>query len=175
MIVIKYHALVTIYNENAPIYLLIDGQPFSIYTYPQFILRILFPTLTFSKMYNTSVLFYCDSEDIFSRANNSMLYSENEPPFDKTNKVACAPSEDSDQPGYPLSLIRVFAVRMKKAWVLSYPLNAQRRLCSDWAYAPSDLSLRWAHMPLCWFCHEVAQMSFLKTRKYVCQKVAIKP
>ena len=32
----------------------------------------------------------------------------------------CAPSEDSDQPGHPPSLIIVFAVRMKKAWVLSY-------------------------------------------------------
>ena len=30
---------------------------------------------------------------------------------DKTNKVACAPSVDSDQPGPPPSLIRVFAVR----------------------------------------------------------------
>ena len=54
-------------------------------------------------------------------------------------------SEDSDQPGYPPSLIRVFAVHMKKAWVLSYPLNAQRRLWSDWADAQADLSLRWAH------------------------------
>ena len=51
-----------------------------------------------------------------------------EPPRDKTNKMACAPSEDSDQPGHPPSLIRVFAVRMKKAWVLSYLLSAQRRL-----------------------------------------------
>ena len=57
----------------------------------------------------------------------------------------CAPSEDSDQPGLPHSLIRVFAVRMKKAWVLSYPLSAQRRLWSDWADAQADLSLRWAH------------------------------
>ena len=40
----------------------------------------------------------------------------------------CAPSEDSDQPGHPPSLIRVFAVRMKKAWTLSYPLNTQQRL-----------------------------------------------
>ena len=47
---------------------------------------------------------------------------------DKTNRMACAPSEDSDQPGHPPSLIRVFAVRLKKAWVLSYPLSAQRRL-----------------------------------------------
>ena len=68
-----------------------------------------------------------------------------EPSRDKTNKMACAPSEDSDQPGHPLSLIRVFAVCMKKAWVFSYPLSAQRRLWSDWADAQADLSLRWAH------------------------------
>ena len=34
---------------------------------------------------------------------------------------------------------------MQKAWDLSYPLSAQRRLCSDWAVAQADLSLRWAH------------------------------
>ena len=49
-------------------------------------------------------------------------------PHDNTNKMECAPSEDSDQPGHPPSLIRVFAVRMKKAWVLSHLLSAQRRL-----------------------------------------------
>ena len=38
-----------------------------------------------------------------------------EPPHDKTSKMACAPSEDSDQPGHPPSLTRVFAVRLKKA------------------------------------------------------------
>ena len=47
------------------------------------------------------------------------------PPHDKTNKMACAPSEDSDQSGHPPSLIRVFVVRMKKALVLSYPLSAE--------------------------------------------------
>ena len=45
----------------------------------------------------------------------------------------------------PPSLIRVFAVRMKKAWVLSRPLSAKRRLWSDWADVQADLSLRWAH------------------------------
>ena len=39
----------------------------------------------------------------------------------------------------------VFAVHMKKAWVLSYPFNAQQRLWSDWADVQADLSLRWAH------------------------------
>ena len=53
----------------------------------------------------------------------------------------CAPSEDLDQ----RSLIRVFAVRLKKAWVLSYPLSAQGRLWSDWADAQVDLCLRWTH------------------------------
>ena len=57
----------------------------------------------------------------------------------------CASSEDSDQPGHPPSLIRVFAARMKKHSVLSYPLSAQRRLWSDWADAQADLSLCWAH------------------------------
>ena len=38
----------------------------------------------------------------------------------------CAPSEDSDQSGHPPSLSRVFALRLKKAWVLSYPLNASK-------------------------------------------------
>ena len=63
----------------------------------------------------------------------------------QNQQCGCAPSEDSDQPGHPPSLIRVFAVRMKKAWVLSYPLSAQRRLWSDWADAQADLSLRWVH------------------------------
>ena len=42
---------------------------------------------------------------------------------DKTNKTTC-----TERPGHPPSLISVFAVRMKKAWVLNYPLSAQRRL-----------------------------------------------
>ena len=49
------------------------------------------------------------------------------------------------------SLIRVFAVRMKKAWVLSYPLSAQRKLWSDWADAQADLRLCWVHSHLVGF------------------------
>ena len=52
----------------------------------------------------------------------------NEPPRDKTDEMACAPGEDSDQLSHPPSLIRVFVVRMKKAWVFIYPLSAQRSL-----------------------------------------------
>ena len=69
----------------------------------------------------------------------------------------CAPSEDSDQPGHPPSLISVFAVRMKKARVLSYPLSAQQRLirlggCPGW----SESSL--GAQSLCWFCHVTAHV-----------------
>ena len=64
-----------------------------------------------------------------------MLWRTNEPQNDKTNKMICAPSEDSDQPGHLPSPIRVFAVCMKKSWVLSYPLSTQRRFWSDWADA----------------------------------------
>ena len=63
----------------------------------------------------------------------------------------CAPSEDSDQPGHSPSLIRVFAVRLKEAWILSYPLSTQRKLWTDWADAQADLSLPWAHRHLVGF------------------------
>ena len=56
-----------------------------------------------------------------------------EPRHDKSNKMGVR------------AVWSVFAVRMMKAWVLSYPLSAQRRLWSDWADAQADLSLRWAH------------------------------
>ena len=50
----------------------------------------------------------------------------------------CAPNEDSDQPGHPPSLIRVFAVRMKKAWVLSYTDLIVRLI---WVFAGRTLTL----------------------------------
>ena len=53
------------------------------------------------------------------------------------------------------SLIRVFAVHMKKAWVLSHPLSAERRLIR--------LGGRMlGAQQFCWFCHETAQMSLFK-------------
>ena len=62
------------------------------------------------------------------------------------SRLVTKPTKWSVRPAKtPPSLIRVFAVHMKKAWVLSYPLSAQRRLWSDWANAQADLSLRWAH------------------------------
>ena len=76
---------------------------------------------------------------------------------------------------HPPNLIRVFAVRIKKAWVISYPLSAQRRLWSDWADAQAELSLRWVHTHFVGFV--ISWLSFtpvwswnldscLKLRKY---------
>ena len=80
---------------------------------------------------------------------------------DKTNKMICAPSEEADQHGHPPSLIRVFDVRMKKHWALSYLLSALRRLWSDWADVQADLSIRWAQKTLCWFWREAAHFNFI--------------
>ena len=78
----------------------------------------------------------------------------------QNQRCECVPSEDWDQPGHPPVLIRVFAVRLKKAWVRSYPMSAQRRLWSDWADAQTDLSLRWAHSHFVGF---VCRGSFLSS------------
>ena len=82
----------------------------------------------------------------------------NEPPHHKTNKWPVHPAKTQNQPGHPHSLIRVFADRMKKGWVLGYPSSAQQRLWSFWADAQADLSLCWAYMPFFWFCHGAAQI-----------------
>ena len=63
----------------------------------------------------------------------------------KPTKWVCAQRRLRSACASASSLIRVFAVRMKKAWILSYPLSKRRRLWSDWADAQADLSLRWAH------------------------------
>ena len=85
-----------------------------------------------------------------------LFYPEHEKQKHQLNCTVCIQQKDLDQPGHLPSLIRDFAVRMKKGWSLSYPLNAQRRLRSDWADAQTDLSLCWAHRPFCWFCHNAA-------------------
>ena len=37
----------------------------------------------------------------------------------------------------------------------------------DWA---DDLNLHWAHMPLCWFCHEAADMMLKQTDETISSK-----
>ena len=48
--------------------------------------------------------------------------------------MVCVSSEDSDQPGHPPSLIRVFDVCMKKAWV-QHTVKTLVRLGECWAYS----------------------------------------
>ena len=71
-----------------------------------------------------------------------------------------APSEDTDQPGHPPSLIRVVVVRSMGSFEDTSFLHVDSEDWSDWADAQADLRFRWVHMPLCWFCHVVAQFSF---------------
>ena len=85
---------------------------------------------------------------------------------DETNKMACAPSDESNQPGHPPRLIWVFAIHMNKVWVLSYPLRAQQRLWSDWADAQADLSLRWAQSHIVGFV--------MKWLKWLCRARSLK-
>ena len=51
-----------------------------------------------------------------------------EPPLDKTNKMTFVLSEDSDQPGHPPSLIRVFAVRSVGSLGPNFTSSGQRKL-----------------------------------------------
>ena len=98
-----------------------------------------------------------------------------EPPHDKTNKwfvhltksqisLGVRPlwsdcsHEESLGPKLPIEHTPKTLV---KAHSENPDQSAQRRLWSDWANAQADLSLRWAHMPFCWFCHEAAHI-FLK-------------
>ena len=57
----------------------------------------------------------------------------------------CAPSERSRSAWASAQSDQSVCCPREKAWVLSFPLSAQRRLWSDWADAQADLSLRWAH------------------------------
>ena len=51
-----------------------------------------------------------------------------EPPHAKTNKVTFVPSEDSDQPGHPPRLVRVFAVRSVGSLGPNFASGGQRRI-----------------------------------------------
>ena len=66
------------------------------------------------------------------------------------NRLMTKPSKWHVRPAktqISLDICSDFAVRLKKAWVLSYPLSAQLRLIRLGA-AQANLSLRWAHIIL---------------------------
>ena len=120
-----------------------------------------------------STLFYsCESWTLTAELERRIQVPEIriEPRHVKSNKMS-APSEDSNQPGHPLSLIRVFAVRMKKAWVLIYPISAQRRLWLDWEDAQADPSLRWAHTHFVGFV--ISQLKYYRRLLNISYKVRV--
>ena len=95
-------------------------------------------------------LFSYKSEKVLKQ--DSWLHHQNpfDMPHNKTNKIACAPSEDSDQSDQSLH-----CPHEESLGDLSYPLSAQQRLirlgrcpgCSESALGAQSF---------CWFCHEVA-------------------
>ena len=72
------------------------------------------------------------------------MSTQREPRHDKTNKMSVRPAKTQISLGIR-PVWSVFAVRMKKVWVLCYPFSAQQRRWSDWEDAQADLSLRWVH------------------------------
>ena len=111
-----------------------------------------------------------DSSDHVHQYLSNSYYLE--PPHDKTNKIACALSEDSDQLGHTPSLI---GVRMKKACVLSYPLSTQRRLWSDWADGRHNTILhrvRFFHQACDILCLSFSYMPYLTMWDKVSQNLA---
>ena len=68
-----------------------------------------------------------------------------------TKWPVCPAKTWSDQSGYSPRLISVFAV-------FALGTHKAHKEGSDLTrYAQADLSLRWAHRSLCWFCHALAQ------------------
>ena len=66
----------------------------------------------------------CDEMYICSYVDSGKKHFE--PPHDKTNYMTFVPSEDSDQPGHPPNLIRVFAVRSMGSLGPSFASGGQR-------------------------------------------------
>ena len=83
---------------------------------------------------------------------------KNELPHDKTNKMTVCQAKTQ----ISLGIRQVWSESLLCAqWLakdLSF-LHADSELWSDCADAQADLSLRWAHMPFCWFCLEAAQIT----------------
>ena len=57
------------------------------------------------------------------------------------------------RPAKTQRLISIFTARLKKHWVLSYPMSTLQRLGPDWVAAQADLSLQLGHViPLALSC-----------------------
>ena len=82
-----------------------------------------------------------------------ICFTQYVPPRDKTNKMSARPAETWISLGI-CPVWSIFTVRMKKAWILRYPLSAQKRLWKDCPVWSESLL---GAQPHCWFCDEAAQ------------------
>ena len=91
----------------------------------------------------------------FQAASNKEII---ELPHDKTNKITVRPAKIRNS----LGICPVWSESsVCTQWeLLKVSSCGQQRLWSDLAYAQADLSLCWAHMPFCCFCHEAAQILY---------------
>ena len=81
----------------------------------------------------------------------------------QNQQCGCLPSKDSDQPGHPPSLIRVFAVGMKKAWVGPYlPIERTAKTLIRLGGCPGWSESSMCAHSFCWFCHEAAHRQFME-------------
>ena len=90
------------------------------------------------------------------------LFSLNEPPHDKTKKWHVRPAKTQISPGIRPGWSESSLYTHRVAKDRSFFSFGERRLWPDWTDAQADLSLRWAHMLFCLFCHEVAQICWTK-------------
>ena len=82
----------------------------------------------------------------------------------KTNKMTVRPAKTQIN----LGICPVWSESwLCTQWVAKDPsfLHADSEDWSDWADAHADLSLRWAHIPVCWFCHETAHIRYTWNQK----------
>ena len=84
--------------------------------------------------------------------------------FDKTNKMTVCPAKTQISLGVRLVWSRVFAVHSMEdlsfLHVASKDSDQTGQIWSNWADAQADLSLGWAYMPFCWFCHAAAHLYY---------------
>ena len=81
---------------------------------------------------------------------------KHEPRHDKTNNVAMRPAKIQ----ISLGIRPVRSESSLSAWrkLESLATHLAHSEDSDQTGRMPELRLRWAHMPFCWFCHEVAQI-----------------
>ena len=92
------------------------------------------------------------------------------------NKMICAPSEDSDQPGHPPSLIRVFAVRSIGSWgpnVSSCGQPRLIRLCGRPGWSESSLGDHAILLVLSWGGSFTLVTAFPQANVIVCATLHI--